>query len=778
MVLRRICAALGTDTASPDTLPFAGDDATAGTENELQTAVVGRPDTVDLPQTIRGSDFFQNIARQAATGESSGARLAALNDYLEGTEEGVWENSWVSFPRRHLTPYAGQVLDQDLRADKKSPTGPMRKDADRFLAVSDGEETLRIPVSYLLKLSLADAVSDGPVPDPIRSLGVRFLAHFLNDNTSPETFSFYPVPLTRAAGRGRAIAAETAKRYLLCQLLVHYANIKFGLSRTGQHATVYFAPNPPTRQKRLNELIPDAFYRNLFMSPCLSGWDCGEAKHAYMGLCHRVLSRSQLNAVANLKEAGIIHSNLVVLPNMSNISLANNGTHLSLGSRRLTRALAEGADGFGPAEEKFLGDLVIKITEHFLPLFVGTYSGSPYRLDFRDFHPEKALGFLPHELTFTHLRMIWRRWKKKADLNFLGRPLTPFGPEWLDRTLSRLLRLRGDFVPDFRLIDYLVCLLSTEHQAGLDGSLGNEDRLRACLSDLGVFDSTMALYLLYRNRSYRTMGFSGFEGRHYSQFESLSRDLGEAANLQQLITALAYKYALDGTVTHGCIPDTPAVESERRQVFFGTAIGIPTFFVAAKTKNRLLRRILAGTRGTRPSRRYAGTVRVPNVAYRQALIRLIREDAADLIEALGMQDTLDDLTDRIDPGASASAEGRLTAGILRQAGARRPMDLSGQAFNTAAEAYYRRSLRRRQTAEAFDQLTQDAQSLDGWSSWRSGTYNRPLMALFDGRRVEDFMATARRDVLEERAGLPALRKLIHLTLLTLHSEIVSADREP
>jgi len=79
-----------------------------------------------------------------------------------------------------------------------------------------------------------------------------------------------------------------------------------------------------------------------------------------------------------------------------------------------------------------LGDLVIKIAEHFLPLFVGTYSAAPYRMDFCDFHPEKALGFLPHELDYTHLRMIWRRWKKKADLkNFLPARSHPSVPNGL-----------------------------------------------------------------------------------------------------------------------------------------------------------------------------------------------------------------------------------------------------------------------------------------------------------------------------------------------------------
>ena len=108
-----------------------------------------------------------------------------------------------------------------------------------------------------------------------------------------------------------------------------YANRRLGLLDGGQRAMIYFAPHPPVRQKQLNDCISDAFYRELFMSPCLSGWDDGEAKHAYMSLCHQVLSRSQLNAVAKLREAGIVVNNLVVLPNLSNISLANNGSHVS-----------------------------------------------------------------------------------------------------------------------------------------------------------------------------------------------------------------------------------------------------------------------------------------------------------------------------------------------------------------------------------------------------------------------------------------------------------------
>jgi hypothetical protein len=199
---------------------------------------------------------------------------------------------------------------------------------------------------------------------------------------------------------------------------------------------------------------------------------------------------------------------------------------VSLGSRLLSGALADPSSGFTNVHEKYLGDLVVKIVEHFLPLFVGTYSAAPYRLDFSDFHPEKALGFLPHELDYTHLRMLWRRWRKKANLKIFGNPITPFGPPWLDRMISTTCGLKGDFVPDFRLIDYLVAIMSTSTSPALNGRLHNSDRLKKDLSDLGVFDTKMSLYLLDKLREYESMGFSGFEGRHYSLFESFAEDMG------------------------------------------------------------------------------------------------------------------------------------------------------------------------------------------------------------------------------------------------------------
>ena len=751
-------------------LPFGPGDATAGAENELQTVVVGEKEDVDLPRRIVDSRYYRNLEKKAAAGDTPVRRLQELNRFITDNPDRVWEHSWVRFPRARLNRFAKSVLAADLLADKRQPGGPRRGDCDRFEGREAGEPVLRVPVSYLLKLALADAIGESGLPAVLREAGSRLLAHFLSDNTSPETYSFFPVPLGPATGNGRRVAAETLKRFLLSHLLVQYANQRFELDARGQHTMVYFAPHPPTRQRRLNELISDAFYRELFMNPCLSGWNRGEDKHAYMALCHQVLSRSQLNAVARLKEAGIIANNLVVLPNTSNISLANNGTHLSLGSLRLTGLLQDGRTGFAAIEEKYLGDLVLKISEHFLPLFVGRYSAAPYRLDFEDFHPEKALGFLPHELHDIHLRMLWRRWRKKADIKLFGQPVTPFGPEWLDRLVSRTGGLHGDVVQDFRLIDYLVSVMSTDESAAMDGSLGNDLRLKKDLAAQGVFDAAMPLYLLHRLRPFAAYGFCGFEGRHYSQFEDVMEDMGRAADLQRLVTAVAYREALAGRVTHADIPDRPVIESERRQVIFGAAIGIPTFFVLKETANRFVTRILARTSDIRPSRRYPGYLRVRHDRYHQALLEFLQTDAADLVEALDLEDTLADLAARLNGEPQEAASGRLLKGILETAGTANPLRLSAAEFNSAAERYYRTTLRRSHLAAGLERLRGDLRTLDSWPAWRSGRYNAAMLHIFQGRDAPRFVASAAADLLDDRLGPVALKSLILATVMTIEAE--------
>ena len=762
-------AALGIHSAGDlvNQLPFTGNDITAGSETELQAVVVGSRGQVDLPQQIEASRFFANLQRRTRSGETPEKLLLELQDFLSGQDNQIWENSWVRFPRRRLSSFAEKVLSRDLLANKKSPQEGNRKDLSRYEVIGKNNQPyLRVPISYLVKLALADLIGNQQLETAeLKTVGESLLEHYLNDNTSPETVSFHVEILSPQHGMGRSLAKETAKRFLFTQLLLRYANLHFGLLEEGQQALIYFAPHPPLRQKTLNEIIPDAFYRQLFMSPCLSGWNCGEEKHTYMGLCHQVLGRSQLNAVAKLREAGIITNNLVVLPNVSNTSLSNNGVHISLGSRKLTAACRNREGGFGPEHEKFIGDLASKIMEHFLPLFATTYSAAPYRLAFADFHPEKALGFLPHQLDFTHLRMFWRRWKKKASLSCFGHTLTPFGPQRLDRLLSSSLAMRGDLVPDFRLLDYPICFLSTEQSPAYDGNIGNQEQLKEDLADMGVFDKQMSLYQFFKLRDFTGMGFSGFEGRHYSLFPDLDRDFAGATNLQVLISALAFKYMAGGQVRHRHIPDTPFVESERRQIFFGMAVGIPTFYVLRKTRNRFLLKILKKTGRIRNSHRYPGYLRVYHQDYCKALLQLLREDAADLIEMFGFASLLNDLQQRLEQPQRYSAAGRLVRQIAGEKGGN-PLKMEARDFNQAAEKYYREDLRRQHTQQALHFLLEDLREMESENS-RVDAELRPLMKeLIQGKSTATFCQAAKQDLLNDQLGSQPLQRLLNLMLLT------------
>jgi len=752
-------------------LPFGLFDTTAGSETELQGVVVGRKSDVDLPITIEQSNYFSNIIRRVNAGDTAKKVITDLERFLNKNTENVWEHSWVRIPRNRLSPFADEMLKHDLLADKDDPLSGLRKDVSKFIFINQGEESVRVPISYLIKLCLADVLgSQKGLPPLIYRTGCDLMRHFLNDNTSPESYSFHVVPFHPDHGMGKAVARETAKRFLLTQLLILYGNRKFSLTANGQKAMVFFSPHPPVRMQELNGCISDAFYRELFMNPCLSGWNKGEAKNEYMHLCHSVLSRSQLNAVAKLREAGIINSNLVVIPKTYNISLANNGTHISLGSRKLTSYLGNKMSGLGMIHEKYVGDLVIKIVEHFLPLFVGTYSAAPYRLDFADMHPERVLGFLPHELDYTHLRMLWRRWRKKANIKICGRVLTPFGPECLDHSISRIFRLRGDFVPDFRIIDYLVSLMSTEQSPALDGTLNNTERLKKDLSDLGVFDTRMAVYLLYRLREHHKMGFSGFEGRHYSLFGNIEEDMGGAANLQNLLTVLAFKYIANGSVTHAHIPDDPCIESERRQIFFGSAIGIPTFFVRNYTKNLFLRKIIEKTAKVRLSRRYPGYLRVYNVEYRKVLLNILREDAADLIEMLGIGETMDDLALRLEYPDTHATAGRLTHEILRIAEANSPLHVKANDFNKAAEEFYRDDLKMRHIKEAFRSLINEMKSIEAVNRKDKQALRSVLNFTLKNQDASQFITIAARKVMSEDISTDDLVRLINLILISVEND--------
>src|SRR5262245_18674533 len=178
---------LGSRVDRPETLPFALNDTTAGSETELQAAVLGKADCVDLPISIRTSNYFANVMRRAAAGDTSPRSVSKLLEYLQGESHGVWENSWVRLSVRTLSPLARAVLDQDLRAEKANPLGAYRSDIGSFCIMERGEEFIRIPISYLVKLALADAIHDVPSdPSLIRFVGLQAVSYFLTEHQFPQ----------------------------------------------------------------------------------------------------------------------------------------------------------------------------------------------------------------------------------------------------------------------------------------------------------------------------------------------------------------------------------------------------------------------------------------------------------------------------------------------------------------------------------------------------------------------------------------------------------------
>lgn len=738
---------LGTD-------PFTDGDLTMGSETELQVVVAGSQTEVDLPLSLAELFGVRGDTPRSGSGRYSAVMLAGLSDYLQSNRDEVWESSLVRIPRQYLSERTWRIFLSDLLADKADPLSGQRSDAASFFRQGPPGELLRVPVSYLLKLGLSEALLGAPAS--VRGPGERWLGNFLNDNTSPETVTFELLAPSRANGLGRVVAGEKGMRLLLTRLIARYANRRFRLHENGQRVDVYLAPTPPVRQRRLAGLIPPALYRELFVNPCLAGWDEGEKKRDYMHLCHKVLLQSRSLAASALRRHLEGDFTRLVDDDLPDLSLANNGIHISIGSRALTAAREAGV--VSPGEEKQVGDLTSKFFEHFLPLFTGLLSASPYRFGRPDLRSGQALGFLPHQLDREHLGVLWDEWQGATSCSFDGATSRGGGGVAADAA--------GIGVTDLRLLDFPVAPLSFDQAPSLDGTPGNDDRLKAELEKRGIFDRRMPLYSLYRLREYQRIGYSGFEARYYSLFEGLERDLAPAVDLQILITALATQLQLTGELSHADIPDTRRVESERRKLLFSAAIGLPVVLIEEKTPNRVLRSILRHCQSARPSRLHPGYTEVRRPDFQLALLAFLRRKGAPLIEMFGLEAMLGDLKQRIEDPGNHSVEGRLVRAILDRSGGYASAALDADSFNLGAERYYRDDLSRHHLTEAFDLLLTE---LGGWQKGGAQFIDHELFqSILPGAVDARAWLTARRDdLLADRLGEDDLRRLIHLTVLVI-----------
>jgi hypothetical protein len=169
----------------------------------------------------------------------------------------------------------------------------------------------------------------------------------------------------------------------------------------------------------------------------------------------------------------------------------------------------------------------------------------------------------------------------------------------------------------------------------------------------------------------------------------------------------------------------------------------------------------------RLSRRYANYLRVYNIEYKKALIDVLREDAADLIEALGMKETIDNLERRICEPERMSVSCRLVKDILDEANVSSPFKLSGRDFNLAAEKFYRETLRKRHITEAIIIIKRYSAALDAEAQKENSFYREPLKSILKETKASDFLDSIEKDLLEEKITESVIGKLIQLTLLVV-----------
>ena len=145
---------------------------------------------------------------------------------------------------------------------------------------------------------------------------------------------------------------------------------------------------------------------------------------------------------------------------------------------------------------------------------------------------------------------------------------------------------------------------------------------------------------------------------------------------------------------------------------------------------------------------------------------------------MNMNETIEDLQNRVEYPETLAVSSKLTHGILSYANASTPMKLSGLEFNSAAEKYYRDILRIQYMDDAFEVLESDFKKIDSWKIWREGYYNPALLAILDGSSTQDFLSTVKKEVMNKSISDDRLRKLIHLTLLTIHQDINETETLP
>jgi hypothetical protein len=151
--------------------------------------------------------------------------------------------------------------------------------------------------------------------------------------------------------------------------------------------------------------------------------------------------------------------------------------------------------------------------------------------------------------------------------------------------------------------------------------------------------------------------------------------------------------------------------------------------------------------------------------YRLALLAMIREEAAELVEGFGFGDLLGDLELRLREPAKYGASGRLTAGILAKGGADSPYDMSAREFNLAAERYYREELRQEQISEGWQYVAEDIQAMAAGEIPLSLEMREEVNAILGTQEADGFLRQTRDELLGDSLDPANTVRLLQLMII-------------
>src|SRR5262249_26447389 len=157
------------------------------------------------------------------------------------------------------------------------------------------------------------------------------------------------------------------------------------------------------------------------------------------------------------------------------------------------------------------------------------------------------------------------------------------------------------------------------------------------------------------------------------------------------------------------------------------------------------------------------------------LVDLLVEDAADLIEMMGLQPTIDDLKLRLDHSDEMSTAGKLTRGILSGTSKRGPFSMKADEFNLQSERYYRDTLRKKHQAEALRFLSEDLQWMDVNEAQLDDTSRSALRFCLGEMKASEFFNRIQSDLMDDTLPVEELKRAINLMLVSISIDIKKAE---